>query len=67
MLTDFFKFWVLEFQERGVQVVTNATAVGDIMMEMTNLLFLILFFQYSTFLEEREYKNTAMNIHRITC
>ena len=63
----FLKFWVLECQERRVEVVKKDTAVGYTMMVVTNLLFLILFFQYYTFLEERENENTAMIVSRISC
>ena len=55
---------MLECQERTVELVMITTAVRDSMMATTNLLFLILFFQHSTFLEERENENTAMTIHR---
>jgi len=45
ILLTFVKFWVLECQERTVELVMIATAVRDSMMATTNLLFLILFFQ----------------------
>jgi len=48
-------------------VVMIATAVGDIMMATANLLFLILFFQYSNFLKERQNENPAMTIHCNSC
>jgi len=44
-----------------------ATAVEDIMMAAANLLFFILFFQYSNFLKERQNENTAMTTHRNSC
>ena len=44
-----------------------AMEVGDIMMAIKDLLFLILFFQYYTFLEEKQNENTEMTIHHSLC